>query len=301
MKPEREITRTQANASFVSFRGYFATRMWWHYHPEYEILLVLRGAGMQFIGDSVTRFEPGDMVLLGPALPHAWMEDREFHQRKKHAYGLVVQFGRDFLGSEFFAKPELRRVAALLEKAKSGLKIEGEVRDALANDLIGLLEQKGLPRLLTFLSVLEGISERTTPSPFCAPGFRSDFTAKDLDRMDRICAYLHDNCGGTIRLPEVAKRFHIAPRTLARLMKKNTGKTLVEFVNALRVNLACQLLARGEMTISQVSYESGFSDPSYFDRKFREIKGMLPRQFRERYSLRKTAPGAKNSRPTRKG
>jgi len=291
MKPVREITATQTDSSFAAFRTQFAPKTFWHYHPEFEFLLVLRGSGMQFIGDTTTRFDEGDLVFIGPALPHAWQEDARFRESRKHASALVIQFGRDFMGADFFDKPELRRVAALLEKARSGLKIVGHTRESASRELLSLLRQTGLRSLLTLLEILEEIAASTEVVPFCAPGFRSDFTEKDLGRVDQICTYLHQNCGKTIRLPEVAKHFHMAPRTLARFMKRNTGKTLIQFVNALRVNLACQLLLQGDLTISQVSYECGFSDPSYFDRKFREIKGMLPREFRGRFSPRGAVSG----------
>ena len=42
----------------------------WHYHSQYELLYITKSTGIRFVGDSVTHFEAGDLVLVGPYLPH---------------------------------------------------------------------------------------------------------------------------------------------------------------------------------------------------------------------------------------
>ncbi len=44
----------------------------WHVHPEYELILVIQGQGYRIVGDNISRLAAGDLVLVGPGLPHIW-------------------------------------------------------------------------------------------------------------------------------------------------------------------------------------------------------------------------------------
>ena len=50
----------------------------WHYHPEYEIVLVLKSNGRRMVGDNIGKFDAGDLVCMGPFLPHVWVNDPKF-------------------------------------------------------------------------------------------------------------------------------------------------------------------------------------------------------------------------------
>ena len=53
----------------------------WHYHPEIEICYVKQGFGHRIIGNSVQRFQEGDLVLVGSNLPHCWITEKAFNDR----------------------------------------------------------------------------------------------------------------------------------------------------------------------------------------------------------------------------
>ena len=141
-------------------------------------------------------------------------------------------------------------------------------------------ESEGLPRLLLLLRAMNEMAQSDEMSPICSIPYKPDASSDNLSLVERVCNCLTEEYTKTVRLSDVASRFHMAPSTFTRFLKRNTGKTLVYFVTALRVNEACRLLATTDMTIAEVAYASGFNDPSYFDRKFREVEGMLPREFR---------------------
>ena len=77
MKPLFEdIVKKRGQHSFVAFEiQQDNLEFFWHYHPEYELTLIVNGKGSRLIGDSHAYFESGDLVLIGPSLPHTWVSN----------------------------------------------------------------------------------------------------------------------------------------------------------------------------------------------------------------------------------
>ncbi|MFM8702973.1 MAG: cupin domain-containing protein, partial [Planctomycetia bacterium] len=90
----------------------------WHFHPEYELTLITSGHGRRFVGDSIEPFDAGDLVLLGPHLPHTWHSAAARGQRSR---AVVIRFAADFLGESFFERPELSRIGGLLGRSARGI------------------------------------------------------------------------------------------------------------------------------------------------------------------------------------
>ena len=114
----------------------------WHFHPHYQLFLVEEGTGTRFIGDSIKPFGPGDLVFLGPNLPHLWRSDQAYFTQqpapKKSSLttrGIVVYFQEDFLGHDFFDKQELVPLRQLLNHARQGLEWTGHTLKAHRNRL----------------------------------------------------------------------------------------------------------------------------------------------------------------------
>ena len=97
----------------------------WHYHPEVELIHFNKGKGTQFIGDSIKRFQTGDIILVGSQLPHFWRFDDVYFNENSTAQAdvRVAHFNEFFWGTEFMELPENKMIKAVLEKARRGLKI----------------------------------------------------------------------------------------------------------------------------------------------------------------------------------
>ncbi len=78
----------------------------WHFHPEYELHLVVATTGHYFVGDLIGEFEPGNLVLTGPNLPHNWVIDVPAGETVP-LRGRVVQFSEEFIADATAALPEL--------------------------------------------------------------------------------------------------------------------------------------------------------------------------------------------------
>jgi AraC-like DNA-binding protein len=100
--------------------------------------------------------------------------------------------------------------------------------------------------------------------------------------------YITEQYTQDITLAEVAKRMNMTESRFSRYFRRVTGNTFTDFVNRLRVNRACQLLMDTDQYISTICYDVGFNNVANFNRRFLELKGTTPRDYRrqgqERFS-----------------
>lgn len=100
--------------------------------------------------------------------------------------------------------------------------------------------------------------------------------------MQFIDRHLRDRAS----LTDAARSVAVSPNYLATLLKRETGRTFVELMTERRIERAGEFLAFGSLRISQIAQEAGFADVDYFSRRFRQITGLSPSEFRAKYSIR---------------
>ena len=288
MKPVFEKTpRTQwesFHCEIVRGRSYNAT---WHFHPEYQLTFVLKSSGHRLVGDNITPLTPRDLVLVGSNLPHVWQQDDERSAQGDGVHAIVVRFLETFLGNDFLDVPEMESVKRLLRRSARGLVVTGRTRDAVATRMERLPQLSGLARIAELLAILEALAQSSELRPIASAGFVPSLASDDQSRMERVCHYINTNLSETIDREAVAKEAHLSVGAFSRFFKLRTGKTLPEYVNELRVGRACRMLADEELKITDLAMECGFPNLANFNRRFREITKMTPREYREK--LRRSA------------
>lgn len=279
MKPVFEQTPQRQWESFhcevVRGPGYGAT---WHFHPEFQITLVLKSTGYRLVGDNITPLTPGDLVLVGANLPHVWQQDAGGGRRAVHA--IVARFLDTWLGREFLEIPEAAAVKRLLKRAGRGLHVTGRTREAVADQMQRLPEAKGLNRVAVLLGILETLALSRELQPIASAGFVPSLASDDQGRMARVTAHIHAHLTGEIDRATVARAAHLSAGAFSRFFKLRTGKTLPEYVNELRVGRACRLLAEEDRKVTDVALDCGFRNLPNFNRRFREITRQTPREYR---------------------
>lgn len=279
MKPVFEQTPQRQWESFhcevVRGPGYGAT---WHFHPEFQITLVLKSTGYRLVGDNITPLTSGDLVLVGANLPHVWQQDAGGGRTAVHA--IVVRFLDTLLGRDFLEIPEAAGVKRLLNRAARGLRVTGRTRDAVAERLQRLVEAKGLQRVAELLAILETLAQSRELQPIASAGFVPSLSSEDQGRMARVTAHIHAHLTGEIDRATVARAAHLSEGAFSRFFKLRTGKTLPEYVNELRVGRACRLLADESRKVTDIALDCGFRNLANFNRRFREITSRTPRDYR---------------------
>ena len=259
----------------------------WHFHPEYQITLVIKSCGYRLVGDNITPLHAGDLVLVGSNLPHVWQQERVSRADSSHAvHAVIVRFLGTFAGKDFLDIPEMKEVRRLLQRSSRGLHVTGTTRHAVAEKMRRLPEAAGLDRISGLLSILNALARSNELKPIASAGFVPVLNGSDQDRMQRVCDYINAHLEETIERATVAREAHLSQGAFSRFFKLRTGKTLPGYINELRVGRACRLLAEGETKITDIALECGFANLANFNRRFLEITGMTPRNYRGRFQNR---------------
>jgi len=250
-------------------------RYFWHYHPEFEIVFVRKGSGKLHIGEHLKNYEEGELVFIGPNLPHTGFGYGVIGEHEE----IVVQIRRDFLGEDFFQKPELQAITGLFERAKRGLSFVGKERKLVGQKLLKMLKMNHFERLIELLNILQYLAN-TTEYKILNTGDRNfDFSHKDEDRINQVYEFVEKNYKNEINMQEVADLTNLTIPSFCRYFKKITHITYTDFVNEYRINQACRLLHRN-ISITDACYGVGFNNISHFSKIFKQIKGKSPREYR---------------------
>ncbi|MCK0146713.1 AraC family transcriptional regulator [Arenibacter sp. F26102] len=252
----------------------------WHYHPELELVVILKSEGTCFVGDCSEKFQAGEIVLLGENLPHMWLSDEDYFQFNPNlsAKACVMHFKTDYLGSQFFVTPEMQHIYGLFERARNGIKFFN-IDKELIKEVTNMLKLKGFDKTLAFLTILNKLSRHRSFKLLASQGFINTYELSENKNLDNIHAYIFKNFYKTITLKEVARIAHMNTSAFSRFFKRVKGTTFTRYVTEIRIGYACKLLLEGESSISTVCYESGFNNISNFNRQFRLIMNCSPSTF----------------------
>jgi len=254
----------------------------WHYHPEIELIHVIKGEGTLFAGDTTIRFSDGNLILLGSQLPHYWRFDEVYTQDNPIPSVIeLTQFCEDFWGKEFLTLPENQNIRTLFERARRGIVISEEVSAEAKEALNKLISAKGSERLLYLIQLLTILSRVTNPD-YISIAYSFEFDFSESERINAIYNYSLSNFRKKIYLKEVAAVANLATNSFCRYFKSRTRKSYSVFIIELRVGYACKLLSEKRLSIKEICFESGFNSFTNFNKQFKGLKGMQPNEFRKR-------------------
>ncbi|HEV2327419.1 MAG TPA: AraC family transcriptional regulator [Verrucomicrobiae bacterium] len=261
----------------------------WHFHPEYQITLVIKSCGYRLVGDNIAPLHAGDLVLVGSNLPHVWQQERAARPEPASAHAVhavIVRFLETFAGRDFLEIPEMKPIRLLLRRSGRGLHVTGATRHTVAEKMRRLPDASGLERISSLLSIMNSLARSEELKPIASAGFVPVLNGSDQDRMQRVCDYINGRLDCEIDRAAVAREAHLSEGAFSRFFKLRTGKTLPRYINELRVGRACRFLAEGDTKITDIALECGFANLANFNRRFLEIAGLTPHNYRRRFQNR---------------
>lgn len=276
MKPAREHIKTDKdNPSMVAYHLTIPSfKFFWHYHPEYELTQILKGSGKRMVGDSYESFKDGDLVLLGPHLPHTWIDEK--NRRKIKSEAVVIQFSESMFAG-FAELGVFEKVKRMLDNCRVGLHFKRN--ESLDDRIRGLPQLKGINRISALLSLLEELSHQKAKR-LSSPHFVLPKGKENERRINKVCAFIQNNFPSRITIHEAANTIHLSPSAFCKFFKKVTGKTFSDYVNEIRISTACLQLIETDEPVSVIAAACGFENLSYFNRVFLKKKKISPGNYR---------------------
>lgn len=251
----------------------------WHYHPELELNVIHESTGTAFVGDSIERFEPGDVVLIGKNLSHLWLNDEVYFRKDSGliARAHIIHFFENFAGG-LLKIPEMADINNLIERAKFGIKFMGKSNDIIIEKIGKMINSSGYERIMIFIDILKLLSSHKNFKVLSSFGYVESLSGMDRGRLLPVYEYLLNNFGDEITLNAVASLANMNPSSFSRYFTRMHKKTFSQFLNEIRVGYACKLLIDNKH-IASACYESGFNNISNFNRQFKTIKNITPTDY----------------------
>lgn len=274
---EKIIARGKQSFFWEHGRGMRFTAPY-HYHPEYELFLIIRGHGQRLIGHSIASFGPGELVFLGPNVPHVWM----VAQSCKQVEAFYIQFLPSFMGEGVFDRPEMQAIRKLMDTSQRGVSFSPSTRRDVAAMLEPFHSLHETERLITLLAILNRLSRDTKVRLLGDLSAKFLLNRKHEVRIDRIFQYLNQNLDRPISQADVAGQVRLSTSAFSRFFKRTTRKCFMNVLHELRIAQVCQRLEETDASIAEIAFACGYETLSHFNHQFRLIMKMTPRQYRRR-------------------
>ncbi|GAF01468.1 AraC family transcriptional regulator [Saccharicrinis fermentans] len=250
-----------------------------HFHPEYEINLVLNAKGKRIIGDSIMEFSSPDLVMIGPNTPHAWTGN------SPNAQVITLQFHSNFPSDNFLTKKLSLPIKDLLEQSKMGILFGQQITEEMIGRITKLSNQHGFDSVLDMLSLLYDLATSRNKTNLSSSAYVKKFDTTKSRRINMVNNYLTKNIHNTIKINEVAELVNMSPSAFSHFFKKRTQRSFTEYLTEMRIGIAARMLIDSDRNISEICYECGFSNISNFNRSFKSQKGCTPSEFRSQQKL----------------
>ncbi len=254
-----------------------------HYHPEFELTLIVKSFGRRRIGDNIENFNEGDLVLVGKNLPHVWKNDPVFFDEKANmkAQAICVKFLSDFAGKDFLERQEMSGIKAVLEeRAPQGIKLTGSLRKKVAKIMFRLPELDESDRFIQLLQILNLIAKSNEYRLLASPSYRNS-SLKNTERINIVLDYIMDHYAEDLTLEKIAGLVNMNKNAFCRFFKMGTRKNLFTVINEVRIGKACQHLSETDMNVLQICYASGFNNISNFNKAFKKSMNVTPLMYRK--------------------
>lgn len=251
-----------------------------HYHPDYEIIYIKKSFGLRIVGNNIDTYQTGEVVILGPGLPH-YHEASAVQSDEEEAYAIetIAVLFPESIFEQNVQFPEFAKISSILDEVKYGIELLGHTKTQVQQLLETMTQSPSYINFVTIFRIFEALAtDGSNYKQLSTLQYDSKNTYQE--KTKKILDYISDRYLLALKVDELASEFGMSKSNFCIFFKNQTGLTFSHYLNMLRISKACELLAISQKSISEIAFEVGFENLSYFNRRFKDIKGNTPKAFR---------------------
>ncbi len=251
-----------------------------HWHAEYEIVLMRKGKMELSVNDVTYTLSEGDVLFISDGCLHGGTPSDG-----KCIYDCVV-FGGEVL-SKVSSVPEIKSILCHGRAVRTFMSASEfpKISDAASRLADSLLSENVTARELICLGTLLEFFGEVVNAGCCTDVYSE--TNRHIQRLKNVLTYMEEHYSDKVTLNALAISAGLTPKYLCRSFFSLTGKTPMSYLNEYRIECACEMLRGTDKTMLDIAVSCGFSDQSYFVKWFRRLKGSTPREYRLGANIKK--------------
>ncbi|MHB1453137.1 MAG: helix-turn-helix domain-containing protein [Saccharofermentanales bacterium] len=258
---------------------YYSMGESYHWHDCFELSYAKVGSGVYEIGGTRYSFGPGELMVINNVEPHRMYVGKEGMNQLVIVFNpsLIWSGAQNILDYEYI-KAFVDRKAGFCNKISDDNPYFEEISSYI-HQIETEFDQKQpgwqlmiKAKLLSLLTLLYRNFQSESDS---------DNKRRALLRLRPVIHKIEEGLGEPLSLKGMADMIHVTPQHFCVLFKETTGQTFVQYVLTKRINLVRQSLIATDNGITQIAYESGFKNLSYFNKAFQTETGVTPSAYRK--------------------
>lgn len=257
-----------------------------HKHEDYQLRLITKGKGICLVGEYVVRFKKGDILFIGQNVPHCSSLYEQEPGEENNTESDILQFHADLFPDKIDTLPDYIHVYSILSRSQYGILFRNASLGQKVRKIIEDMQMiEGVEKILLLFRILEILGKSKHGTLISESKFDTQNSfCENYESLQKTYDYLYRNMKKEITLEDISRYANTNPTALCRVFKNKTGMTIFEFLNKIRIENACKLLAYSDLTVSQIADESGFNSMPYFNRRFKASTNMSPSKYRNKIS-----------------
>ncbi len=252
-----------------------------HFHPEYELNLMINGKGVErIVGDSIEYIENKELVFIGPNLIHAWSKGKATNESIRE---VTIQFHKDLFHESLLNRNIMNPIKELFKRSSRGILFSEDTINSTIKRIIDLTKKSSIDLYIDLTNILFDLA-CSRKQIILSTGAIKNEDFYNSNKIKKVYEYVQQNYENKIKVEDVADMLNMSIVTFSRFMKQRTLRTFIEFLNDIRLGHATRWLLETDMNIAEIAYRCGFNNLGYFNRIFKKEKGCTPSEFKENFN-----------------